>query len=357
MIDIDRVDKNKLYWIFQILGWTLYNVIFTAIALYFVGFFWELPATYLLQTISGFILTHLFRKFILKENNWTEYGILRLVVFMLLSSALIGFLWALIIIPISKVFFPLSIPGLPEFHWFVEVILSALSLSITFLGWQLIYFVFQLFFSFQRSEVEKWKLQAAVKDAELLALKSQINPHFIFNSLNNIRSLVIENPEKARDMITHLSDLLRYSVQFNNKEKVSLEYELQIVQNYLNLESIQFEDRLQYKLEIKPETLEMKIPPMAIQLLVENAIKHGISNLPAGGVIHIKSYMELNKMAVEVINTGQLKETASEATTGIGLKNASDRLKLLFGKLSDLKIMNLDEENVLAKFTIPINGY
>ncbi|MEM1405952.1 MAG: histidine kinase [Bacteroidota bacterium] len=354
MIDIERVNKRKLYWIFQILGWSLYNLIFTAIALYFVGWFWELPATYLLQTVSGFILTHLFRQFILKQNSWTEYGILRLVVFVLLSSALIGFLWALIIIPISKVFFPLVIPGLPEFHWFVEVVLSSVSLSITFLGWQLIYFVFQLFFSYQKSEVEKWKLQAAVKDAELLALKSQINPHFIFNSLNNIRSLVIENPEKARDMITHLSGLLRYSVQFNNKEKVSLEYELEIVQNYLNLESIQFEDRLHYKLEIKPETLEMKIPPMAIQLLVENAIKHGIADLPSGGIIHIRSYMENSMMAVEVINTGQLKET-NNTTTGIGLKNASDRLKLIFGKLSDLKITNLDGENVLAKFTIPIN--
>ena len=143
MIDIERVNKRKLYWIFQILGWSLYNLIFTAIALYFVGWFWELPATYLLQTVSGFILTHLYRQFILKQNSWTEYGILRLVVFVLLSSALIGFLWALIIIPISKVFFPLVIPGLPEFHWFVEVVLSSVSLSITFLGWQLIYFVFQ----------------------------------------------------------------------------------------------------------------------------------------------------------------------------------------------------------------------
>lgn len=354
MIDVERVNKKKLYWIFQILGWSVYNLVFTAIALYFVGFFWQLPATYLLQTITGFILTHLFREFILKQNSWTNYGILRLVIFVLFSSALIGVLWALIIIPISKVFFPLVIPGLPEFHWFVEVILSSVSLSITFLGWQLVYFVFQLFFSYQKSEVEKWKLQAAVKDAELMALKSQINPHFIFNSLNNIRSLVTENPEKARDMITHLSGLLRYSVQFNNKEKVSLEYELEIVQNYLNLESIQFEDRLKYKLEIKPETLEMKIPPMAIQLLVENAIKHGIADLPSGGTIHIRSFMENGMMAVEVINTGQLKEV-SDSSTGIGLKNASDRLKLLFGKLSDLRIMNLDNENVLAKFTIPLN--
>ncbi len=354
MINIDQINKGKLYWIFQIIGWLLFAAVFTAIALYFAGIYWQLIAGYVLTTFFGFSLTHLFRIYILKVNHWTDYGILKLGVFVFLSSILIGFIWALIVIPITKVFFPLEIPGQPEFNWFVEIVLTSVNLSMTIFGWQLIYFVFQLFLSYQKSEVEKWKLQAAVKDAELMALKSQINPHFIFNSLNNIRSLVIENPEKARDMITHLSDLLRYSVQFNNKEKVSLEYELQIVQNYLNLESIQYEDRLQYKLEIKPETLEMKIPPMAIQLLVENAIKHGIADLPAGGTIHIKSYMEHSTMAVEVINTGQLKEPA-HTSTGIGLKNASDRLKLLFGKLSDLKIMNLDGENVLAKFTIPVN--
>ena len=153
-------------------------------------------------------------------------------------------------------------------------------------------------------------------------------------------------------MITHLSGLLRYSVQFNNRERVKLEDELEIVQNYLNLESIQFEDRLRYKLEIKPETMDKQIPPMAVQLLVENAIKHGISNLPQGGDINVRSYLDQNALMVEVINTGQLKDTTD--STGIGLKNASDRLKLLFGKLSDLTIKNLDAEHVSASFKIPL---
>ena len=153
-------------------------------------------------------------------------------------------------------------------------------------------------------------------------------------------------------MITHLSGLLRYSIQFNNMERVSLEHELEIVQNYLNLESIQLEDRLNYKLEIKPETLELKIPPMAVQLLVENAIKHGIANLPQGGIINIKSSLENDTLIVEVINSGQIRKC--EDSTGIGLKNASDRLKLLFGKLSDLKIENLDSNFVSAKFKIPL---
>ena len=93
-------------------------------------------------------------------------------------------------------------------------------------------------------EIERWKLSATVKDAELSALKAQINPHFIFNSLNNVRSLVIEDSERARDSITHLSDLLRFSIQFDQYEKVSLEKELEVVRDYLNLEAIQLEEQI-----------------------------------------------------------------------------------------------------------------
>ena len=119
-------------------------------------------------------------------------------------------------------------------------------------------------------------MKTSVKEAQLLALKSQVNPHFIFNSLNNIRSLVVENPEKAREMITHLSALLRYSIQFNNEERVTLEEEIVIVNNYLNLESIQLEDRLTYKIDVDEGVNNLLIPPMSIQMLTENAIKHGI---------------------------------------------------------------------------------
>ncbi|GAA0891994.1 histidine kinase [Fulvivirga kasyanovii] len=348
MITIDNIDRNKLYWIFQLFGWTLFFIIYSLMAGYFTNFQWQVFAGYLNTVTVGFLLTHFYRMYI-KKHEWVKLGIFKLAIRVLMASFFIAMIWALIILPINKTFF--NVEKSEELTWFI-VLVIVFNLSVMTLGWSLIYFLFQLFINFKKSEVEKWKLEAAVKDAELIALKSQVNPHFIFNSLNNIRSLVIENPEKARDMITHLSGLLRYSIQFNNMERVSLEHELEIVQNYLNLESIQLEDRLNYKLEIKPETLELKIPPMAVQLLVENAIKHGIANLPQGGIINIKSSLENDTLIVEVINSGQIRKC--EDSTGIGLKNASDRLKLLFGKLSDLKIENLDSNFVSAKFKIPL---
>lgn len=353
MLSINEINKPKLYWICQTIGWILFLVFYSILGALFIttDSDAEIPGhhlfiDYLFRAVSGFLITHIYRIFI-KTKNWIGLGIVKLSIRVLLSSLFFSFIWTLLAFPIS-----LSLLPLP--NDFVIWITTWVNLAVVVLAWSLIYFVFQLFLNFKQAEVEKWKLEAAVKNAELLALKSQINPHFIFNSLNNIRSLVIENPERSREMITHLSGLLRYSIQFNNFEKVSLEDELEIVQNYLNLESIQFEDRLQYKLEIKPETLPLQIPPMVIQLLVENAIKHGIANLPEGGLINIKSSVVDNALVVEVINTGQL-ESSTGGSTGIGLKNASERLKLLFGKLSNLKIQNLDDEFVSARFTIPLN--
>lgn len=349
MFESDSIRKEKLYRLFQLTGWSLFLVFDSSFGMFIWGYKWKLLAANFLMVVVGFFLTHLFRIYV-RRQKWLQKSLLDLSTKVTTSSILIGTLWAFIITPINYTFF--RIEGKEAFSVGVFLV-SIIFLSVVMMIWSMIYFIFQLFVNFKKTEVEKWKLEAAVKDAELLALKSQINPHFIFNSLNNIRSLVIENPEKARDMITHLSGLLRYSVQFNNKEKVPLSRELEIVQNYLNLESIQFEDRLEYSLEIKPSTLDIEIPPMSVQLLVENAIKHGISDLPEGGKIRIKSYQEESELNVEVINTGQLSKKKSG--TGIGLKNAGERLKLLFGKKSSLSVKNLNSTSVLAKFSIPID--
>ncbi len=351
VVPVNSVNRRKLYWIFQSLGWGVFFVIQTVVTTYFIEeVAWEVFARFLNVTLVGFLLTHFYRQYI-KRKKWLSLSLSNLALRVFLSSVILAVVWAIIVLPINSFYFPMEQDK--ELLAF-EILVLTMNLTVVMLSWSLIYFIFQLFVHFRQSEIEKWRLEAAVKDAELIALKSQVNPHFIFNSLNNIRSLVIENPEKARDMITHLSGLLRYSIQFNTKERVSLEDELEIVQNYLNLESIQYEDRLEYKLEVKPETMDKLIPPMAIQLLVENAIKHGISNLPKGGRVHIRTSLENNNLLVEVINSGQLKDGVTG--TGIGLKNASERLKLLFGKLSNLTIKNMDESHVLASFSIPLTN-
>jgi len=203
----------------------------------------------------------------------------------------------------------------------------------------------------RKSELEKLALKSALQEAELMILKNQVNPHFLFNALNNIRSLILIEPEKARKMVTHISDLLRYSIQFNASEKVALKEEIEIVKDYLQLESIQFQERLSYTFNISPETLKVQIPPMAIQLLVENAIKHGLSTQKNGGQILVSTSLIENYLLIEVKNSGQLR--SSQKREGIGLKNLVDRMKILFGTFAEFKLENSSNQMVSATLKIP----
>ncbi len=342
-------NNNKIYWLLQLIGWGGYFIIGLAISLMFPRF--GVLKTVLLQlfTISLMVLsTHWFR-FYFKKRGWINLNWKKLIPIVLLTNLVTA-----VFTNVLTSFFMLYVLEVfsREQYSFGALGIYVFQTYIMFLFWTAIYLAVHYFGNYKRQEIEKWKLEAAVKDAELIALKSQINPHFIFNSLNNIRSLVAEDAEKARDMITHLSKLLRYSIQFNNQEVVKLEEEIQIVEDYLKLESIQLEDRLKYVLEIGEDTLSQNIPPMAIQLLVENGIKHGINLMPKGGEINIKSFLHDNNLHVEVINSGHLKN--HKESNGIGLKNASDRLELLFGKLAKLSIQNIENEKVAARFSIPL---
>src|SRR5664279_5217869 len=129
----------------------------------------------------------------------------------------------------------------------------------------------------RKDEVDKLNLEKTVKELELNTIKSHINPHFIFNSLNSIRALVDENPSRARKAVTELANILRSSMQVEKLETVPLQQEMEIVKDYLALEQMRFEERLRIEMNIDDNTLNLPVPLMMLQTLVENAIKHGIS--------------------------------------------------------------------------------
>ena len=137
----------------------------------------------------------------------------------------------------------------------------------------------------RKQQLDTLRLESLVKELELQTIKAHINPHFIFNSLNSIRALVDENPQRARKAVTELSNILRSSMQSEKMETVPLEKELNIVKDYLALENMRFEDRLKIEYQIDEDTLDQPVPPMMLQTLVENAIKHGISKQINGGVV------------------------------------------------------------------------
>lgn len=335
----------------------------------------------------GIFISHLYRLYV-KKKNWKDLRIPVLVrrVFFgsILQGTILGLLSILVIVGAIVIVAETNpeiineLSGIPQLEGIDEetkqklieanqaafspskilifILSFIISFAVYFISWSALYFAYQYLQKTREMEIEKWKLSASVKDAELSALKAQINPHFIFNSLNNIRSLVVEDSERARDSITHLSDLLRFSIQFDQFEKVSLEKEVAVVKDYLNLEAIQLEERLQYEFRMDQQTKEIQVPPMIIQTLVENAIKHSINELPNGGQIVVESKLDHEYLNLFVMNTGQLKtRNSSSNRRGIGINNSKERLRLLYGQKANLLVENMNEQMVCATVKIPLD--
>ncbi|CAL2095913.1 Histidine kinase [Tenacibaculum sp. 190524A02b] len=203
----------------------------------------------------------------------------------------------------------------------------------------------------KNAELKQLSLEANLKESQLDTLKGQLNPHFMFNNLNNIRGLMLENVPRSREMITRLSEMLRYSLTKNKLHAISLEEELEMVDNYVAISKIQMEERLQFEKEILINLEGIQIPPMIIQMLIENAIKHGIAQLKKGGRIKLTILQKHKMLYIKVSNTGQLQMDSD--STRLGVENIKQRLALLYkGKASFI----LKEENnqVLATIKIPL---
>ena len=233
-----------------------------------------------------------------------------------------------------------------------QIINYSFFLFISF-NWLAFIYSFKIYKNNKRDLEQKLSIEKNLKEANLNTLKGQINPHFIFNSLNNIRGLVQEDPIKSKEMITRLSELLRSSLLSGKTNTISLEQELETVENFLEISKIQYEDRLQYTLQIAPETLPLQIPPMILQMLVENAIKHGISVLKDGGNVLIQTYLENSNFHIKVTNTGNL--STNETGTKIGIKNIEERLHLLYDHHAKFQLTE-HKNQVVAQISIDKNS-
>ena len=182
----------------------------------------------------------------------------------------------------------------------------------------------------QEAEAKQLELRCLTQDAELKALRAQINPHFLFNSLNSISALTTLNPPGARDMCIQLSEFLRRSLGLGERESVTLREELDLVSTYLTIEKTRFAERLTLQWEVDPESLEVLIPPLLLQPLVENAIKHGISAIPEGGILRIFTQVEGSNVVIEVENPCD-PDADQPKGLGLGLRQVRERLKGRYG--------------------------
>ncbi len=339
------------FWMAQVGGWTLFTIANMALQ-QSVKFSYRWMIIEVMAGIVGFAVTVGYRQVILRLG-WHTKPLLRLILPVLGASTLVAGLWSIGFALMAKpLMLVLDLPDLPLYQLFLGIFFNGIILII---AWSAIYFAYQYFTKFTRNEAEKWRLQIALRDAQLGQLRAQVQPHFLFNALNNIRALVLENPQQARSMITHLSDLLRYSLTSYNREKTSLQQEIEITADYLALMTIQYEDRLQTSLKV-PESLQTAlIPPMLLQLLAENAIKHGVGKRPEGGAVNIRAEQVGADLEITVANPGAYspEDPVQEDHLGVGLSNIRERLELLYGQRASFQIVSEDGW-VRSKVRLPL---
>jgi two-component sensor histidine kinase len=207
-------------------------------------------------------------------------------------------------------------PGAVVLYW----INSSMPLAL----WAAAWVSTQALKRYRQGEMSRLRAEAARNALEFDALRARLNPHFIFNALNNLRALINEDTERARDLVTRLSNTLRHALDHGSTQSVSLERELEVVDDYLAIEKVHYEDRLQVERDIDPNSLKSTLPPMLLQLLVENAIKHGIARTPGGGRLSLQARLESNRLRLTVESPGLLE--AGTRGHGVGLSYLRSRL-------------------------------
>lgn len=332
------------YWLAQFGGWFGYGGLI-ALSAYTsepdnVTWIYILSLTIII--FSGLVITHL-QRFVFIKLDWLNLRLPPLIPRLLISSAVCGILiWGVDYI----IDYSTGKHDTDDYKFEIsKVILQMIWVLILVLTWNAIYFTFHFFQKSRKQEISNLELAASNKESELKNLRSQLNPHFLFNSLNSIRALVDIEPEKAKKSITTLSNLLRQSLVLGKENLVPLESELSIAKSYLDLERVRFEERLKVEWEIDIELEDFQVPPFSLQMMAENAIKHGISNLKNGGVVKIKAYSENDDVYIRVINTGSLRDVLD---LGVGIQNIQKRLELQYGDNASFQLRELPDNYVEA---------
>lgn len=296
----------------------------------------NVPLTYaLLDTITTFVLYPLLGSSIwysIRYNSLEEVTIGRLILFHFIAASILCGIWVSLIYAIFK-------PFMGEGNDFLKN-----SLPSKIFGGYVMYTVFLVFFyavNYYQSLKEKIKKEseykALIREAELQALKSQINPHFLFNSLNSISSLTISNPEKAQEMVINLSTFMRYSLMHNEKELVSFSRELENIKLYLSIEKVRFGNKLNAEFEIDAHCLDAEIPNMILQPVFENAIKYGVYETTEQVTIRTTCECDGNVLKIIIVNDYDFS-TMKRKGEGIGLRNIRKRMEIIYNQPDLMKI-------------------
>lgn len=347
------------YWISQLLGWAIFTYLWSNLRIDGFGLRSDVfvDYDYYFHIANGIFCTHLLHLFIRKQGlERMRFG----GVFPKLWLAVIGTSILLVVnMGIMSVWEAggwksFSSNGLKERDGLsANAQLIIVFILILFVWHLLVWLWVAIYFALAQGRIKRQELESEnrLKQAELDNLKTRLNPHFLFNSLSSIRSLIAENPERAQRAVGELAEVLRSAMLSERQQLIAFDKELEVVKHYLAIEKIRFEERLLIEYTIGPIPEKQTMPPMLLQTLVENAIKHGVSKRTSGGTIHISAATQGNHFIIQVDNTGQLTEPGSD--DGFGISGTLKRLALLYGEKASFRIANISDTTVRATVKLP----
>ena len=341
---------SRAYWICQALGWGAYLVVTSVQTFGEPGGHAGPLAEVAFAAALGVALTHRFRRHVL-DRGWLS---MELRALMPRAAAAPVLLAALFIAPL--VFIERVLLGEREGSPALVALFALLRWTMVFAVWELIYLGVGLARERRRAEIQRREMASALEAARLQALESQLNPHFLFNALNTVRALIPEDPARAQAAVTQVASILRHALGSGREPLVPFESEKAVVDDYLAIESLRLGERLRVEMQIDPATEGARVPPMLLQTLVENAVKHGIAELRDGGTLSIQARMENGAMLLVVDNPTPLPEERTRsmgASNGIGLANATERLRLLFGDDARLEMDLSQPRRATARVRVP----
>lgn len=368
--------RQNLYFLFQFtIPWVLLTLAFTSIAHLTAtsggrerGIVWLISSLitanlaglclfgglflpiFLLVRKFNFASNHnYFRNFLIHLAHGALFLIFQLAVYTVASGSFAPEFWAR---------YPELLP------YFKGASMGSLSLSVTF--YAVIVFAIQTYLSrlrYAEEEKRTAQLRSELVGAQLQALKMQIQPHFLFNTLNSISSLVLTNPPQAHQMIAQLGDFLRLTLDYSRDQMVTLAEELRFLRSYLEIEQIRFSDRLKVNFDVEPEVLSAMVPHLVLQPIVENSIKHAVSHRRSGGLIEIKADKFEGKLRLQIKDNGRstevktmnLKNDKKAESYGTGLVNVQNRLKYFYDNNAGFEMLNRENEGTTVTLVIPLN--
>jgi LytS/YehU family sensor histidine kinase len=303
----------------------------------------------LMTCATGLIATHGLRAVILSQR-WLTQPVRALVIRALIAWVIVSaFLSGLGVLA-----FATPSPGEPAY----ATLLPCLMMNVMLIGaWLALYLLAHVYEALQLGNLDRERLRAVNAESQMQALQAQLQPHFLFNSLNTIRALIPASAERARSGVTVLADLLRACLTEGHAETVSLARELELTRLYISMEKLRFGDELRLVEALDAETLSMQIPPLLLLTLAENAVKHGLLHEPEQSVLKIHSQLKTDHWCLSMTSPGRLIEPAGilpqVESLGLGLANSQERLRLIFGPQASLKLSEIGGL-VLAEVRIPI---